>query len=70
MGGGQRPFSFGLASTNYEDFSHLAVLLGSKMIRPVVDEIFAFELVPEAYQKLRTGHAKGKIVVLVKKDIE
>jgi alkaline phosphatase D len=32
----------------------------------VVDSVFGFEDVPEAFKKLKTGRAKGKVVVRVK----
>lgn len=65
LGGGQRPFLFGLASTNYEDFTKLGKLVADGKVKPVIDEVFEFEDAPRAYEKLRTGRAKGKIVVKV-----
>ena len=65
LGGGQRPFSFGLTSTNFEDYKGLAVMVMKGQVKPVVDEIFEFEQVKDAYRKLRTGRAKGKIVIRV-----
>lgn len=67
LGGGQRPFSFGMAATNFEDFMKLAQLVAEGKVKPVVDEVFAFEDAPRAYEKLKTGRAKGKIVVQVAK---
>jgi NADPH:quinone reductase-like Zn-dependent oxidoreductase len=65
LGGGQRPFSFGFTSTNFDDFTKVAQLVESGQVKPVIDEVFAFDDVPKAYSKLKTGHAKGKIVVRV-----
>jgi len=65
LGGGQRRFSFGLASTNFEDFTKLGKLVADGKVKPVVSEVYAFEHVPDAYEKLRTGRAKGKLVVKV-----
>lgn len=65
LGGGQRPFSFGMAATNYEDFTKLAELVAQGKVKPVIDEVFAMEDAPRAYEKLKTGRAKGKIVVRV-----
>ena len=65
LGGGQRPFSFAFASTSYEDYMGLRGLVGEGKVRAVVDEVFAFEGVREAYAKLRGGRARGKIVVRV-----
>ncbi|KAH7084022.1 hypothetical protein FB567DRAFT_530440 [Paraphoma chrysanthemicola] len=65
IGGGQRPFSFGLASTNFADFTRLVGLVADKKVIPAVDEVFAFEDVGKAYAKLRTGRARGKFVIRV-----
>jgi NADPH:quinone reductase-like Zn-dependent oxidoreductase len=65
LGGGQRPFSFGFASTDLDDFTSLAQLVAQGKVMPVIDEVFAFDDVPQAYRKLKGGHAKGKIVVQV-----
>jgi len=64
LGGGQRPFSFGLASTSFDDFAKLGQLMAER-VKPVIDEMYAFEDVARAYKKLKTGRAKGKIVVRV-----
>ncbi|KAH6642350.1 NADPH:quinone reductase-like protein [Boeremia exigua] len=65
LGGGQRPFSFAFASTNFKDYQSLADLVVGGKVKPVMDDVFQFEKVQEAYKKLRTGRAKGKIVVRV-----
>ncbi|KAF1921572.1 hypothetical protein BDU57DRAFT_489467 [Ampelomyces quisqualis] len=66
LGGGQRPFSFGMAATNFEHFMEIGELLAQGKVKPVIDEVFAFEEAPKAYVKLKTGRAKGKIVVRVR----
>jgi NADPH:quinone reductase-like Zn-dependent oxidoreductase len=66
LGGGQRPFSFGMAATNFEHFTKIGELVAEGKVRPVVDEMFAFEDAPKAYRKLKTGRTKGKIVVRVR----
>lgn len=65
LGGGQRPFSFAFASTNFEDLQGLADLVAKGKVKPVIDEVYDMKNVPDAYRKLRTGRAKGKIVVRV-----
>jgi NADPH:quinone reductase-like Zn-dependent oxidoreductase len=65
LGGGQRPFAFGMTSTNFDHFTTLAHMLADGKLKPVIDETFAFEDAPNAYKKLKTGRAKGKIVVRV-----
>ena len=32
-------------------------------VKPVIDQTFPFEQAPNAFEKLRIGRAKGKIVV-------
>lgn len=65
LGGGQRKFSFAFASTNHEDYKGLSEMVREGKVKPVVDELFGFGEVREAYAKLRTGRARGKIVVRV-----
>ena len=65
LGGGQRPFSFAFASTNFDDYQGLADLVVKGKVKPVIDEVFELEKAPDAYEKSRTGRAKGKIVVRV-----
>lgn len=65
LGGGRTPFSFAFASTSYEDYGGLMGLVREGKVKPVVDEVLEFERVREGYEKLRTGRARGKIVVRV-----
>lgn len=65
LGGGQRAFSFGMAATNYEDFVKLGRLVAEGRVKPVVQEVVGFDGVKGAYEKLRTGRCRGKIVVKV-----
>lgn len=39
-------------------------------LRPIVDEVYAFEDVHSAYMHLMTGHARGKVVVKVDPAVE
>lgn len=32
-------------------------------LKPVVDTVFGFDQVPDAYAKLKSGHARGKQVI-------
>ncbi|KAG7509660.1 reticulon-4-interacting protein 1, mitochondrial [Solea senegalensis] len=43
-------------------------MVDAGQIRPVVDETFSFSQVPQAFQKLENGHARGKTVVQVIKE--
>ncbi|USW49442.1 Putative GroES-like superfamily, polyketide synthase, enoylreductase domain-containing protein [Septoria linicola] len=68
LGGGQRKISMLLADVNTKDLSQLGQWMREGQIKPVIDSQFAFEDAPKAYEKLKTGRAKGKIVVKVSDD--
>ncbi|XP_069017001.1 reticulon-4-interacting protein 1 homolog, mitochondrial isoform X1 [Embiotoca jacksoni] len=42
-------------------------MVDAGQIRPVVEETFNFSQVPQAFEKLEKGHARGKIVVQISK---
>ncbi|KAH7127176.1 hypothetical protein B0J11DRAFT_527389 [Dendryphion nanum] len=67
LGGGKRPFHLVLAKVHGEDFAQLATWFKDGKVKPVIDSVFEFDEVPKAFEKLKTGRAKGKIVVRVKK---
>ncbi|KAI1374928.1 zinc-binding oxidoreductase [Hypoxylon crocopeplum] len=48
-------------------FTHIGKWMAEGKARAVIDEAFEFEDVPKAYEKLRTGRAKGKIIIHVEK---
>lgn len=63
LGGGSRKFSLAMAKNKHEDLARLGEWIAAGKIKVVVDEVFEFEDAPKAYEKLRTGRARGKIVV-------
>nr|XP_024662109.1 reticulon-4-interacting protein 1, mitochondrial isoform X1 [Maylandia zebra] len=42
-------------------------MVDAKQIRPVVEETFSFSQVPQAFEKVEKGHARGKTVVQISK---
>lgn len=68
LGGGQRKITMLMADVNAKDLSQLGQWMREGQIKPVIDSKFAFEDAPKAYEKLKTGRAKGKIVVQVSED--
>ncbi|KAF3000542.1 zinc ion binding [Neopestalotiopsis sp. 37M] len=48
-------------------FSQIGQWMAEGKVRAVIGEQFDFEQVPQAYAKLRTGRAKGKIIIHVAK---
>jgi NADPH:quinone reductase-like Zn-dependent oxidoreductase len=45
------------------DLEVLAGLVDTGRLRPVVDRVFPFEEIADAFGYLEQGHAKGKVVV-------
>lgn len=53
------------AVVNADDLSTLQDLTANNKIKPVVDKTFAFSEVADALQHLRSGHARGKIIIVM-----
>jgi NADPH:quinone reductase-like Zn-dependent oxidoreductase len=66
LGGGKRKYVFVTAKANAADFEQLAAWMKEGKIRAVVDSTFEFDDVPKAFERLKTGRARGKVVVHVK----
>ncbi|KAL4920836.1 hypothetical protein BDW62DRAFT_164760 [Aspergillus aurantiobrunneus] len=65
LGGGRRRFVPLMLQNSKEDLVAVGGYLAEKKIRIVVDEVFGFEGVVEAYRKLGSGRTRGKIIVHV-----
>lgn len=65
LGGGHRQSRVLLAKADAAQLTQIADWLAEGKIRAVVDEKFSFENAPEAFEKLKTKRARGKIVVEV-----
>ncbi|KAH8807461.1 hypothetical protein F5884DRAFT_789293 [Xylogone sp. PMI_703] len=67
LGGGKRPWEFMHLVARPEDYAQLGQWMKEKKVRPVVDEIFGMDdMGPvKAFAKLRTGRARGKILVKI-----
>src|SRR5882757_2411769 len=46
-----------------DDLDVLTELVDGGLLKPVIDRVFPFEQIPDAFAYLEEGHAKGKIVV-------
>jgi NADPH:quinone reductase-like Zn-dependent oxidoreductase len=62
---GKQQYAFLDASANTATFEQLAALMKEGKLRAVVDSTFEFAEAPKAYEKLKTGRTKGRIVVHV-----
>ncbi|HEY9213379.1 MAG TPA: NADP-dependent oxidoreductase [Ancylobacter sp.] len=59
-------YSFLFMRADGEQLGHIAKLIEDGTIRPVVDRVFPFEQLNEAFAYIDTGRAKGKVVVTLK----
>ena len=67
LGGGQRPFEFLGLANNYYQFQEIAGWMAQGKVKALIDEVYGMEDKGpvRAFERLRTGRAKGKIVVRV-----
>lgn len=59
-------YSFLFVRPSGSQLQHLAELLSSDQIRPVIDKVYPLARAKEALAYLAQGHAKGKVVVQIK----
>ncbi|KKY35090.1 putative zinc alcohol [Diaporthe ampelina] len=67
LGGGKRKFVMVVTKQSHEGLARIGEWMKEGKIKAVIDEVFQYEDAPKAYTKLKTGRAKGKIVVVVAK---
>jgi NADPH:quinone reductase-like Zn-dependent oxidoreductase len=68
LGVGKRKYSFYLASNDPRALERIAGWVKEGKLTVSIDEVFGFDGVKEAFAKLSSGRAKGKIVVQVVND--
>ena len=65
LGGGKRRIEFLAVKNKYEDFEQIAQWMKEGKVKAVIDSTFELKDAAKAYEKLKTGRAKGKVVVHV-----
>lgn len=65
LGGGKRKFKLAVAAQSHDDLATIGGWMHEDKVKVVVGEVFDFARAPEAYAQLKTGRAKGKIVVSI-----
>lgn len=71
MGGGKSKLVvFMLDSTKTQDLETMARWVVEGKVKPVIEEVFAFEDLVTAFEKVKTGRTVGKLVVRVAMDLE
>lgn len=65
LGGGKSDFKMIMTKQSHEGLATIGNWIKEGKVKVVIDEMFSFEDAPAAYAKLKTGRAKGKIVIKV-----
>lgn len=67
LGGGKRPFQFLGLANNYDQFKEIGEWMAQGKVKALVDEVYGMEDKGpvRAFERLKTGRAKGKIVVRI-----
>jgi NADPH:quinone reductase-like Zn-dependent oxidoreductase len=65
IGGGKRKLELLQVKNNADDFVQIGEWMKEGKVRAVIDSTFELEDAAKAYEKLKTGRARGKIVVHV-----
>ncbi|KAM7207824.1 hypothetical protein V8F20_001866 [Naviculisporaceae sp. PSN 640] len=69
LGGGKTKLElFTLKGTKTEELEELAGLVVEGKVKPLVEEVFGFEDVVKAFERIKSGRSKGKLVVRVAKE--
>ncbi|KIM28960.1 hypothetical protein M408DRAFT_68560 [Serendipita vermifera MAFF 305830] len=69
LGGNTRKFSLLNLQNSKEDLRALQALIASGKVIPVVDSVYKFDDALLAYDKLMSGRAKGKVVVVINAEL-
>lgn len=70
FGGGKRRWTFMAMKRSREDAERVLAWMAQGKVRAPIDEEFSFDRVPGAYEKLKAGRTKGKIIVRVADDVD
>ncbi|KAI0105976.1 reticulon-4-interacting protein 1, mitochondrial precursor [Daldinia grandis] len=63
LGGGKRKWEYLITKNAHADLEHIARWMSEGKVKAIIDEVFQYEDAPKAFEKLRKGRTKGKIVI-------
>lgn len=70
LGGGRRKYTGFFPHPAASDLTQIGAWMKEGKVKAVIDERFRFEEAPKAFERLKTGRARGKVVVDVTKASE
>jgi NADPH:quinone reductase-like Zn-dependent oxidoreductase len=65
LGGGKRKFGFVTAARKAQDYVQIAKMMQDGKVKAVIEKEYALEQCGEAYERLKSGRVRGKLVVRV-----
>lgn len=65
LGGGQRKFTFVGAAGNPAHYGEIAAWMKEGKVKPVIEQTYELAETGKAYERLKTGRTRGKLVVKV-----
>ncbi|EMC98493.1 hypothetical protein BAUCODRAFT_428085 [Baudoinia panamericana UAMH 10762] len=65
LGGGQRKLVFTFCTTNAVEYEKIAKWMQEGKVKAVIDKEYNLEQAGEAFAHLKTGHARGKVLIEV-----
>jgi alkaline phosphatase D len=68
LGGGRNSYSVLMAKPSNDALNQIGEWMKKGKVRGVVDSVFEWEDASQAFEKLKTGRARGKVVVRVPQD--
>jgi len=65
LGGGKRKFELLMVHGDTKQLEEIGRWMLEGKLRAVVDQVVGMDDAPKAFEKLKTKHAKGKIVIVL-----
>jgi NADPH:quinone reductase-like Zn-dependent oxidoreductase len=65
LGGGQRKFQFVTCAGNVAEYEKLAAMVAEDKVKIIIEKIYELAETDKAYERLKSGRTRGKLVVKV-----
>jgi len=65
LGGGQRPFQFVMCKSNAEQYAQIAKWMEEGKVKAVIEQEFELQDAAKAFERLKSGRTRGKLVIKV-----